>query len=78
MERDHNKAVSYDSMMDSPKYVMLCARLDICFVLGIMSKYWFISLLELWVHVKHILKYLWRTRDYMLVSLCDELILFLY
>ena len=55
MERDHNKTVSYDSMMDSLKYVMLCARLDICFVVGIMSKYLFISLLGLWVHVKHIL-----------------------
>ena len=28
--------------------------------------------------VKHIVKYLWRMKDYMFVSLCDELILVRY
>ena len=39
MERDSVKAVSYASTMDSLKHAMLCARLDICFVVGIMSGY---------------------------------------
>ena len=30
------------------------------------------------VNVKHILKYLWRTNDYMFVSLCEELVLVRY
>ena len=39
MERDYIKAISYDSTMDSLKYVMLCARSDIGFFIGIMSGY---------------------------------------
>ena len=39
MERDGIKSISYDSTMDSLKYVMLCARPDICFIVGIMSGY---------------------------------------
>ena len=58
MERDHIKAISYDSTMDSLKYVMYCGRLDIFFVVGIMNGYWSISLLEFFTYVKHILKYL--------------------
>ena len=45
-------------------YVMLCTRPDICFV---VSKYQSDPGEEHWIAVKHILKYLWRTRDYMLV-----------
>ena len=39
MERYRIKVVSYDSIMDSLKYAMVCARLYICFVVGIMSGY---------------------------------------
>ena len=39
MERDRIKAVSNPSTMDNLNYVMLCARLDICFVVEIMSGY---------------------------------------
>ena len=39
MERDRIKAVSYASIMDNLMHAMLCARLDIYFVVGIMSGY---------------------------------------
>ena len=48
-------------------YVMLCVRPDICFIIGIMCRYQSNLSLEHWKDLKHILKYLWRMRDYVLV-----------
>ena len=48
-------------------YAMLCTRSDICFILGIVSRYQSDLREEHWIAVKHILKYIWRTRNYMLV-----------
>ena len=46
---------------------MLCTRPDICFAVGMVSRYQSEPSEEHWIAVKHILKYLRRTRDYMLV-----------
>ena len=52
---------------------MLYTRLNIYFVVGMISKYQLnLRSLNL-VGVKHILKYLWRMRDYMLVHQSDDL-----
>ena len=48
-------------------YVRLCTRPDICFVVGMVSIYKSNPSEEHWTSVKHIFKYLRRTRDYMLV-----------
>ena len=48
-------------------YAMLCTRPDICYAVGIVSRYQSDPGEEHWIAVKHILKYLRRTRDYMLV-----------
>ena len=48
-------------------YAMLCIRLDICFVVGMVSRYQSDPSEEHWTVVNHIFKYLRRTRDYMLV-----------
>ena len=48
-------------------YAMLCTRLDIYNVVGKVSCYQSNPRLGHWIAVKHILKYLRRTRDYMLV-----------
>ena len=61
------KAVPYALTVSSLMYVMLCTRLDICFVVGIVSRYQSNPGMKYWTVVKHILKYLWRMRDYMLV-----------
>ena len=46
---------------------MLCTRPDICYEVGIVSLYQSNPGMGHWIVVKHILKYLRRTRDYMLV-----------
>lgn len=54
-------------------YVILCIRLDICFVVGMVSKYQLNPRPPHWVAVKHILKYIRRTRNYMLIYHCEDL-----
>ena len=59
-------------------YAMLCTRLDIYFVVGMVSRYQSNPGPEHWTAFKHILKYLRRTKDYMLMYGGDELILIGY
>ena len=61
------KDIPYASAVGSLMYAMLCTRPDICFAVGMISKYQSNPGPEHWTDVKHILKYLRRTRDYMLV-----------
>ena len=56
-------------------YVMLCTRPDICYAVGIVSRYQSNPGLDHWTAVKIVLKYLRRTRDYMLVYGAKDLIL---
>ena len=67
------KTVPYDSTVGSLMYVMLCTRPDICYSVGIVSRYQSNPSREHWTVVKHVLKYIRRTRDYMLVCHGDEL-----
>ena len=55
-------------------YAKLCTRLDICFVVGMVSRYQSDPGEEQWTAVKHIFKYLPRTRDYMLVFQDESLV----
>ena len=54
-------------------HVMLCTRPDICFSVGIVSRYQSNPGREYLTVVKHILKYLRRARNYMLFYHGDEL-----
>ena len=63
----------YVSAVGSLMYVMLCTRPDICYAVGIVSRFQLNSGPDHWIAVKHILKYLRRTRDYMLVYSGDDL-----
>ena len=56
-------------------YAMLCIRSNICYVVGMVSRYQSNPGLAHWTIVKHILKYLRRTKDYMLVYSSTDLIL---
>ena len=60
------RGISYASTVGSLMYDMLCTRPDICFAVGMVSKYQSDPGEEHWTVVKHIFKYLQRTRDYML------------
>ena len=67
--------IPYDSAVGSLMYAMLCTRPDICFAVGVVSRFQSNPGLDHWVAVKHILKYLKRTRDYMLVYSGEDMIL---
>ena len=68
------KAVPYASAVGSLMYAMLCTRPDICFAVGMVSRFQSNPGKEHWTAVKHIIKYLKRTRDYMLVYHSNELV----
>ena len=67
--------ISYASAVGSLMYAMLCMRPDICFAVGVVSMFQSNLGLDHWVAVKHILKYLKRTRNYMLVYSSEDMIL---
>ena len=66
-EEDAMRKVPYAFAVGSLMYAMLCTRPDICYAVGVVSRYQSNPGPEHWIAVKHILKYLRRTRDYMLV-----------
>ena len=66
--------VPYASAMGNLMYAMLCTRPDIYFVVGMVSRYQSNHGPVHWTAIKHILKYLRRTKDYMLMYGGDELI----
>ncbi|KAA0066736.1 gag/pol protein [Cucumis melo var. makuwa] len=74
-EVEDMRRIPYASDVGSLMYVMLCTRLDICYAVGIVSRYKSNPGLDQWAAVKIILKYLRRTRDYMLVYGAKDLIL---
>ena len=61
------RGIPYTSAVGSLMYAMLCTSPDICFAVGMVSRYQLEPSEEHWIAVKHTLKYLRRTRDYMLV-----------
>ena len=77
-EKEYMKTVPYASAVGSLMYMMLCTRPYICYSVGIVSRYQSNPGSEHWTVVKHILKYLRRTRDYILVYHGDELSLIGY
>ena len=58
------RQVPYASAVGSLMYVMLCTRLDICYLVGIVSRYQSNLGSKHWEAVKHILKYKENTRLY--------------
>ena len=59
--------IPYASAAGSLMYALLCTRPDICYSVGIISRYQSNLGLKHWESDKHILKYFWRPRKYMLV-----------
>ena len=64
----------YASAVGSLMYAMLCTRPDICYVVGVVSRYQSNPRLDHWVAVKYILNYLRRMKNYMCVYSSRELI----
>ena len=63
-EEEDMRRVPYASAVSSLMYAMLCTRPDICYAVGIVSRYQSNPGLDHWIAVKHILKYLRRTRNH--------------
>ena len=61
------QSVPYASVVGRLMYVILCTRPEICFKVGKVNRYQFNLGPEHWTTIKHILKYLRRMRDYVLV-----------
>ena len=66
-EIERMRGIFYASAVKSLMYAILCTRPDICFAVGMVSRYQSDPDEEHWIAVKHIFKYLQRTRDYILV-----------
>ena len=63
-EEEDMRRVPYASAVGSLMYAMLCTRPDIFYAVGIVSRFQSNPGLDHWIAVKHILKYLRRTRNY--------------
>ena len=72
-EEEDMRSVLYASVVENLMYAMLSTRLDICYVMGVVSRFQSNPGPEHWIAVMHILKDLRRTRDYILVYLGGDL-----
>ena len=72
-EKEEMRLVPYASAVGSLTYAMLCTRPDISFSVGMVARYQSNPGQAHWTAVKHILKYLKRTRDVQLVYQEDSL-----
>lgn len=73
-EKQFMSRVPYALAVGSLMYAMFCTRPDICFAVAIVSRFQSKLGPNHWTAVKHIFKYLKRTRDYMLVYSGGDLI----
>ena len=73
-EENMMRQVPYASAVGSLMYPMFWPRPDICYSVGMVSQYQSIPGPKHWQAIKHILKYLRRMRDYMLVYQYEDLI----
>ena len=60
-EEEDMRRVPYTSAVGSLMYAMLCTRPDICYAVGVVSRFQSNPGPEHWIAMKHILKYLRRT-----------------
>ena len=52
------KEIPYASTVGSLMYAMLCTKPDICFAVGVMSRYQSNPSMKHWTTINHVLKYL--------------------
>ena len=72
-QKERMSRIPFASAVGSLMYAMLCTRPDIYYAVGIVNRYQSDPGEEHWIAVKYILKYLRRTRDYMLVYSSESL-----
>ena len=67
-EKEKMSKVPYASAIGSLMYAMMCTRPDICYVVGLVSRYQSNPGHKHWMAVKRILRYLKGILNYMLVT----------
>ena len=65
-EKEKMSRVPYASAVDSLMYAMMCTRPNICYDVGLISRFQSNPGQKHWMAVKRILRYLKGTSDYML------------
>ena len=65
-EKEQMSKVPYTSVVGSLMYAMMCTRPDICYAVGLVSKFQSNPSTKHWMVVKRILRYLKGTLDYVL------------
>jgi hypothetical protein len=72
LEKNAMKDIPYASVVDSLMYVQVCTRLDIAFITGMLGRYLSNPGMEHWKAAKRVLRYLKRTRKFMLTYRSSE------
>ncbi|KAL5851084.1 hypothetical protein ACOSQ3_006202 [Xanthoceras sorbifolium] len=67
LEREQMKNIPYASVVGSLMYAQVCTRPDISFVVGMLGRYQSNPGLDHWKAIKKVMRYLQRTKDYMLM-----------
>ncbi len=65
-ETKQMQKVPYAALIGSLMYAQVCTRPDIAYIVGILSRFLSNPGLDHWVAAKRVLRYLQRTKDYML------------
>ncbi|WRX19934.1 Reverse transcriptase [Theobroma cacao] len=73
-EVEYMRRIPYASVVGSLMYAMLCTRPDICYAIGLVSRFQSNPSMEHWTAAKCIFKYLCRTKNYMLVYSGSDLV----
>ena len=58
--------IPYASAIGSLMYAQVCARPDIAYIVGMLGRYLSNSGKDHWIVAKQVMRYLQRTKDYML------------
>ena len=74
MEREQMKKIPYASTVGSLMYAQTCTRPDISFAVGMLGRYQSDPGFEYWKAAKKVMRYLQRTKDYMLTYKRSELL----
>ncbi|XP_047331268.1 secreted RxLR effector protein 161-like [Impatiens glandulifera] len=60
------KLIPYSSAIESLMYAQVCTGLDITFLVGVFGRYLSSPMMDHWRTTKRVIRYLNRTKDYML------------
>ena len=67
LEKDVMKTIPYASAIGSLMYAQVCTRPDIAFIVNVLGRYFSNLRRDHWVAAKKVMRYLQRTKDFMLV-----------